>query len=275
MARGRPVDSKKLLATLGSERILRFGIPLARMKKTERAFAVEEGQEYQYPRVSYEYWLPDTPDEGRRYASARLAVMAWLLRHPRQYGGYKLYHHKSGWTLADTANMQLKYWAMRPSRAAIAAEIRLARKLDSRPSYGRPDTLGWRTWRWDTRQRVLVSPAQGTPWPDLEHRVPHWEERDAVRGHAGVHACRLPKGDWRHARRPGDMPHANVLGLVERFGKFVLGSMGWRAEWVIIRELLAPDEFTAQAIRAAYPDAVVHVAERDHWITQHHHRLDI
>ena len=51
----------------------------------------------------------------------------------------------------------------------------------------------------------------------------------------------------------------DVHGIVERFGRYVLGTEGWRAEWVVIRKLMAPNTKTALALMRKYPDVVVHV----------------
>jgi hypothetical protein len=55
----------------------------------------------------------------------------------------------------------------------------------------------------------------------------------------------------------------DVHGIVERFGRYVLGIEGWRAEWVVIRELLAPDAHTALALIRSYPEVRVHVREQE------------
>jgi hypothetical protein len=54
-----------------------------------------------------------------------------------------------------------------------------------------------------------------------------------------------------------------VHGIVERFGRYVLGTEGWRAEWVVIRELLAPDENTALALMRTYPEVRIHIREQE------------
>lgn len=259
-------DSKMLLAQLASTRVSKLGIA---MLETPGGYMLEGGA------------------QGDLFRTKHAAMRAWLAQNPRAYG-WKGQHyvlrrgvtatrfipnsdeaplaHWRGWFLRDPAGNEIARWLTRPSRSAIAACIRKARAQDSRPSWKRPDTLGWRGWRWDTRRCVLVSPNQATPWPDRECRVENWSEASVVRGHAGIHACRLPRGDWRNARRPVDMLGTDVIGLVERFGRYVLGEQGWRAEWVIIKELMAPDEATAKAIRDAYPDIPVCVAPPTHWL---------
>jgi hypothetical protein len=125
-----------------------------------------------------------------------------------------------------------------------------------------PDTLGWRGWRWDGH--VLISPVQGTPWHEETLRAEHWSDSAAVRGQAGIHARRMPC-DWLSVD-PKAMPeigNCDVHGIVERFGRYVLGSEGWRAEWVVIRELLAPDALTALALMRRYPEVRVHISEKE------------
>lgn len=131
-----------------------------------------------------------------------------------------------------------------------------------------PDTLGWRAWVFvppsshiteqvgngmiritETRDAMLMSPHMHTLWygPELHVQEP-WTEAENVRGHAGIHARLMPY-DWKKAKWPwieqNEGPLAEtygenlVTGVVERFGRFALGKTGWRAEWVIIRALLA------------------------------------
>lgn len=208
------------------------------------------------------------PGQTERYKSRHEAVKAWLAQGAaRQFGDFEL-RHRGGeyWFLSSVSSRKtLECFPRKPSRQHLAQVIKKHRQRDSKPSYARPDTLGWRTWAWDATNRCLRSPHTKTLWDSPEHRVPEWSTEEAVRGHAGVHACRLPRGDWRYSDKPADMPAGIIVGLVERFGKFVLGTEGWRAEWVIIRELMAPNEFFAEELRRAYPEVVVHVAEQTHW----------
>jgi hypothetical protein len=55
---------------------------------------------------------------------------------------------------------------------------------------------------------------------------------------------------------------------VERFGRYVLGTEGWRAEWVVIRELMAPDTETALALMQRYRDVKVHVREQQEMVDE-------
>jgi len=74
---------------------------------------------------------------------------------------------------------------------------------------------------------------------------------------------RTPRAtDWRRADpRLTEIGHCDVHGIVERFGHYVLGTEGWRAQWVVIRELMAPDSKTALALMGRYPEVKVHVRE--------------
>lgn len=128
-----------------------------------------------------------------------------------------------------------------------------------------PNTLGWRAWYWAPDQKMLRSIVQTNfYWESAELRVNNWDTSDVVRGTSGIHACLMPI-NWEIADpRRTDMPFTDhssyyniVVGVVERFGRYVLGTTGWRAEWVIIRKLLAPTQELGLQIEIAYPD--VHV----------------
>lgn len=253
MARNQRLpDSKALLSGLLSQESARFGVRLL------------------YNPVEKVWRLKDFGGLST-YKTRNDAIRDFFKTYGRKYGHYTMMKQTAPrgvglrWVLNDKTGTQVDRWVIRPKRDQIAAAIKRARREDSRPSYTRPTTLGWRTWEWNTLKRCLMSPAQHTLWPEPEHRVESWTAEGAVRGHAGVHACRLPRGDWRRARKPHDMPGAPIVGLIERYGKFVLGTEGWRAEWVIIKELLCADEVLAAAVKAAYPEIPVTVAKPDHW----------
>jgi hypothetical protein len=139
------------------------------------------------------------------------------------------------------------------------------------PSDLYPNTLGWRTWVWDMTANELRSPVQGTTWNGTELRCEGWDETDVVRGVAGIHAHLVPD-DWHKLVTPG-APYQGrayaefrsggfracvaVQGLVERFGRFVLGREGWRAEWVQIRRLAAPTDEIGLALEAAFPEVEI------------------
>lgn len=149
----------------------------------------------------------------------------------------------------------------RRDRALWLLSQRAARRANSAP-----DTLGWRAWIWDGR--VLRSPHQRTAWETRELRAEAWSDDDALRGVQGIHARRMPR-DWLRAGWPDAGPQEGrldgraskvVTGIVERYGRYVLGATGWRAELAIIRELCAPDVATMLALIAAYPDVRVHLS---------------
>jgi hypothetical protein len=129
-----------------------------------------------------------------------------------------------------------------------------------------PDTLGWRAWYWDHVNHVLISPMQRTEWPTSELRCEEWSDRGSLRGNVGIHARRMPV-DWRKAGwpdfGPGEGPCDNpwlITGVVERFGRYVLGTVGWRAEWVMIRALMIArtgDAGTRLVIERRYPEVPI------------------
>jgi hypothetical protein len=125
-----------------------------------------------------------------------------------------------------------------------------------------PDILGWRGWNW--QRGVLMSPLRRTPWHDATLKAEQWSDEQAVRGEAGIHARRMPK-DWLRVdgRWFPEIGRCDVHGIVERFGRYVLGSEGWRSEWVVIRELMAPDTATALALMQRYLDVKVHIREQE------------
>lgn len=150
-----------------------------------------------------------------------------------------------------------------------AANAQFARSSAPRwlkPDPKQPDTLGWRQWDWDADHKCLRSPSQGTLWETDRHVVPQWDEADVVRGVAGVHALLVPR-HWKIASELGHFPigesTAAVTGIVERFGRYVLGTEGWRAEQVVIRELLAPSTAIGLEIEQKYPDVIVHYPEEE------------
>lgn len=151
-------------------------------------------------------------------------------------------------------NQVFLQWPPPPSRAPI-----------SRPDPRQPDTLGWREWVWNGS--YLVSPSQGTEWRGAEHIAHQWDEADVIRGVAGIHALLVPR-HWKLLGEFGVFPvgggqGAVVTGIVERFGRYVLGTEGWRAEQVVIRELLAPSTEIGLELEQRYPDVIVHYPEEE------------
>lgn len=169
--------------------------------------------------------------------------------------------HGSGWMMSATFAS-----GGAGSVTASSTGFHNARPIWMKPDPSVPDTLGWRAWRWSEANGCLQSPSQATLWPEAELVVPHWDEGEAVRGTSGVHALLVPK-HWQDLGWPsgdggvGTDDPLLVTGIVERFGKYVLGTEGWRAEWVVIKELLAPTTAIGLAIEQKYPDVIVHYAD--------------
>jgi hypothetical protein len=134
------------------------------------------------------------------------------------------------------------------------------------PDKAAPPTLGWRCWLFDLVSHELTSPHRGTVWATPELRCEDWCESDVIRGVAGIHAHLVPE-NWLKLDPQEAPPMAQltpdgraviaVTGIVERFGKFVRGTEGWRAEWVIIRKLRAPTTEIGLALEAAFPDVEI------------------
>ncbi len=137
-----------------------------------------------------------------------------------------------------------------------------------RPDPTQPDTLGWREWVWDADHKCLKSPQQETLWESDHLAARHWSNEDAVRGVAGIHAMLVPR-HWKILNEFGASPYGSppsgtvVTGIVERFGKYVLGTEGWRAEQVIIRELLAPSTEIGLELEQRYPDVIIHYSDQE------------
>ncbi len=154
------------------------------------------------------------------------------------------------------------------SRASAVHEANADRAPLPVPDRSTPSTLGWRSWIWDEKTCALLSPTQQTPWLDPELRCEAWDTSDAIRGVAGIHAHLVPMR-WESvaseysgtawATGSGQTGAASplVTGVVERYGRYVLGTEGWRAEWVVIRKLRAPTPDVAQALARVYPEVEI------------------
>ena len=147
----------------------------------------------------------------------------------------------------------------RPARETIRNVWRAFYDSQPAPRSRVPDTLGWRSWVWDGQH--LISPSWGVAWHSSELRCDDWSDDSAVRGKGGIHALFVPRSRRTiHIPGPG-LPGADVertvTGIVERYGKFVQGEDGWRAEWVFIRELFPRNPVLAEKLRAAYPDVKI------------------
>lgn len=145
----------------------------------------------------------------------------------------------------------------------VTGLLRIANALSTFPDPAFSTTYGYRTWNLDLIAGHLVSPIQLTPWHDAELHCETWNESDVVRGVAGIHAHLVP-WEWKESAKHVDAAFAGsipIAGLVERFGRFVLGTEGWRAEWVIIRALHAPSRHVALVLRDIYPEVEVTYTE--------------
>lgn len=210
---------------------------------------------------------------GSGYRDPRRAAWMILRQRPRPHGKYALVCHPLSrtWELhplvagAADHGCRLAVWPARPKRRQLADTIRSLRA--GLPSRSAPSTLGWRAWNWDAVARVLRSPHRGTPWPTAACQASAWSDEDALRGRAGIHARRMPR-DWRRAiwkpsdtQQEGPAPHPGlVCGIVERYGRAIVGPLGWRAEHVVIRGLVAPSIEMVLALMERYPDVEVVLA---------------
>lgn len=142
----------------------------------------------------------------------------------------------------------------------------LPRLLRPDPEVG--DTMGWRSWLWHDGYKLLVSPHYETLWESAELSAAHWSDDDAVRGVAGIHARLVPR-HWKIVGWPDDESSNGidqdprlVTGVVERFGRYVMGTEGWRAEQAVIRELMAPNTQIGLELEQRYPDVIVHYPDQ-------------
>jgi hypothetical protein len=156
-------------------------------------------------------------------------------------------------------------------------------------------TLGWRCWIWDELSETLLSPVMGTTWETAEMRADVYDAVKDIRGQRGIHAYRVPKA-WRtkesetasemksflHYYGPlvlldpaysikrvsflyqsmgaayQPLQPVFIHGIVERFGQYVLGEVGWRSEWAVIRELVAPTEAIGLKLEQKFPEVKVY-----------------
>lgn len=137
--------------------------------------------------------------------------------------------------------------------------------------------FGWRCWSWCKLEKKLYSPIQNTEWPQAENHAHKYDESSMVRGVAGIHAKFVPE-KWQELECPdgidfirNSLPtdylenlygtyykdRIEITGLVERFGKYVEGTDGWRSEWAIIRKLYAPSSEVGLDLERAFPEVEV------------------
>lgn len=179
------------------------------------------------------------------------------------------------------------YFLIGQTSASFAPRNRWARRMGDTPESEieyLPDEMGWRYWNWSPSRLTLCSPLYRSVWREREFVAVNWPKRRAnpdERNHTGIHAARAPVDWWRRTngelRKVGDKAGQSgistnvqvgetlayvddeiiVQGLVERFGGFVRGTRGWRAEMVIIMEFLAPNNRIGLQLEQAFPDVPV------------------
>lgn len=154
-----------------------------------------------------------------------------------------------------------------PFSMAVGASRHLPRWLKPDPKV--PDTFGWRSWVWHTGHELLISPHHMVLWDKPYLGAAYWDDANILRGNAGIHARLVPK-HWKILGWPDDDASSGVdenpnlvTGIVERFGRYVLGTNGWRAEQVIIRELMAPSTEIGLALERVYPDVIANPSPPD------------
>ena len=135
-----------------------------------------------------------------------------------------------------------------------------------------PTELGFRHWKY--ADGYLISPQYTRIWltPEMRGEVDFGNTN--VEGNSGVHAERMPVDPDKFVQlsynHPICMSYNNseviVWGVVERFGDYILGEKGWRAEWVMIRTLYAPNNKIGQELERTYPEVRVrYLQENGTW----------
>lgn len=215
----------------------------------------------------------------KRYYTRREAARAYLATRTRvvhrRYVLHRVDDARTPYILRHDVYGTVARWPSRPSRDEIRRAVTaqraawartLWRQRAGRPDTAAPTTLGWRAWVWDDAERCLRSPHRGTPWIGPDLHVEHWDECEVLRGAAGIHARLMPR-DWLRAAwtdsgisEGPSCIHGLVTGIVERYGRYVLGTTGWRAEHVVIRELCAPDVGIMLTLMQVYPEVKVHLS---------------
>lgn len=162
-------------------------------------------------------------------------------------------------------------WWITEDRRAFPSKEKAEAWEAGLPDPTAPDTLGWKVWVMGP-DGTLLSPFRHIRWESSVLRTETWDESNVLRGGAGIHARRLPRNIQRVADPTdyfdltGVYPRHNnfviVDGVVERFGQYVLGTDGWRAEEVRILRLFAPEAASAALLAARYPDVEVLVRGR-------------
>jgi hypothetical protein len=201
-------------------------------------------------------WAP-LPYRPIRLGDGRLAA---LHRAQRLLGGSVRFERPGPamqWVAVVATSAGNREWPV--TRQGLARLLRAVRA--SRPSRLWDSRLGWRVWVL-ADDGYLASPVRGSKWVSPALTAEQWNESDSLRGVAGIHALRLPS-NWRHALWFHDLNVGSyaIFGIVERFGRAIIGEDGWRAEHAIIRALVAPDAEAAAALALRYPEIEILVAE--------------
>jgi hypothetical protein len=120
--------------------------------------------------------------------------------------------------------------------------------------------VGWRYWRVSSAlPDLLISPFRQTRWDGPVLTAHTWSTHDAVQGLAGIHATHTQKQARRFAALErgyrGSYTYTTTvaIGRVRAYGRYVVGTNGWRAERVIVDKLFIvpfPKQHAGGAIAA-------------------------
>lgn len=158
-------------------------------------------------------------------------------------GEYMVKHDKPAFYLCRGTTKVLT-WHSCPSRALIASAVRWDRQMQ--PHVNAKDDFGYllgvRYFKL-SEDFHLVSPHQKTVWESNVLTATAWNDDEAVRGKAGIHAA-WPTKSGRVTPRIDfeikDVEQITLIAKVRGLGRFVTGETGWRAEKVIIDTMYLP-----------------------------------
>lgn len=150
-------------------------------------------------------------------------------------------------------------WDEKPSRRLLALTVKEFRKRT--PQVGARDIdetlIGVRYFRVTDDGRIY-SPTQQTLWTSAKMEAEHWADVEVVRGTSGIHAAWPPRD--RKAKPIIDHPDRSLfVAYVRGYGRYVQGTMGWRAQKVIIDTIFLPPsklnrDWFMRNMTGAYPD---------------------
>lgn len=184
-----------------------------------------------------------------------------------QQSHQQMFANQQSYNPSNSASWSVFFETRQPAPAFYACEglRRLSAAIRHFPDPSVSNTFGWRHWHIQPLTGLLVSPYRHTIWHTPELRCADYADNDSIRDVEGIHALLVPH-DWincppsEHVHQLTAGKHITIpviSGIVERFGKYVLGSKGWRAEWVIVRKLAAPSRATEAILKLAYPDVEI------------------